>query len=256
MVSQETSSEGSWDLEAVFEVDDYLYFYGDRLTDQRSDAEVDGLVQLLDLAAPMRILDLACGFGRHANRLAALGHLVVGIDYMPGFLEIARAHGQRMGVEVDYRQGDMRSLNICADFDRVLILFTTFGYFSDEENARVLANASRALKPGGLLGLDMLNRDMALKNLVPAQVDEKEGNLMINRMSFDPVSGRWINRRIVIRDGVRRDKPFSIRLYNLSEIRQLLAEAGLELETVCADWRGQALSPDSRAMAIVARKLG
>lgn len=255
-MSRETSSEGSWDLEAVFEVDDYLYFYGDRLTEQRSDAEVDGLVQLLDLKASMRILDLACGFGRHANRLAALGHSVVGIDYMPGFLEIARLHGQRMGVEVDYRQGDMRSLNMRAEFDRVLILFTTFGYFSDEENARVLANASRALKPGGLLGLDMLNRDMALKNLVPAQVDEKEGNLMINRMSFDPVSGRWINRRIVIRDGVRRDKPFSIRLYNLSEIRHLLAEAGLELETVCADWRGQALSTDSRAMAIVACKLG
>jgi SAM-dependent methyltransferase len=245
----------AFDLEAVFEVDDYLYFYAETLTEERSEAEVAGLVQVLDLSAPMRILDLACGFGRHANRLAALGHSVVGIDYMPGFLEIARAEAQRMGVLVDYRQGDMRTLDIRDEFDRVLILFTTFGYFSDEENASVLANASRALMPGGLLGVDLPNRDMALKTLVPAQVEEKEGNLMINRMSFDPVSGRFMNRRIVIRDGARRDKPFSIRLYNLAEIGQLLAEAGLELQEVYASWKGQPLSSDSPGMAVVARKL-
>lgn len=253
-MTHKTASAESWDLEAVFEAEDYIYFYAESLTDERSDAEVTGLVQLLGLDAPMRILDLACGFGRHANRLAALGHSVVGIDYTPGFLELARSDAQRMGVEVDYRHGDMRTLDLRGEFDRVLILFTSFGYFSDQMNATVLANASRALKPGGLLGLDLPNRDMTLKTLVPAMVDEKEGNLMINRSLFDLASGRWFNDRIVIRDGVRRDKPFSIRLYNLSEIRQLLTDVGLELQAVYADWRGQSLSPESRGMAIVARK--
>jgi SAM-dependent methyltransferase len=255
-MSEETPPEAIFDLEAVFAVDDYMYFYGDWLTDERSSAEVDGLVKLLALDAPMRVLDLACGFGRHANRLAALGHSVVGIDYTPGFLEIARADAQRMGVDVDYRQGDMRTLDLQDEFDRVLILFTTFGYFSDEENAAVLANAARALKPGGLLGFDLPNRDMTLKTLVPASVEEKEGNLMINRSSFDPLTGRWINRRIVIRDGVRRDKPFFIRLYNYSEIRQLLEAAGLEVQTVCANWREEPFTPESRGMVIVARKAG
>lgn len=245
-----------FDLETVFEVDDYLYFYGDWLTDERSDAEVAGLVNLLALDAPQRILDLACGFGRHANRLAALGHSVVGIDYIPGFLELARAGAQRLGVAVDYRQGDMRTLDLCAEFDRVIILFTAFGYFDDEENATVLANVARALKPGGLLGLDLPNRDVAVKTLVPAFVEEKEGNLLINRFSFDPIAGRSINRRIVIRDGVRRDKPFSIRLYSYAEIRQLLAAAGLEVQTVHANWRGEPFTAESHGMAVVARKDG
>ena len=244
-----------FDLETVFEVDDYVYFYSESLTDERTDAEVAGLVQMLELDAPQRILDLGCGFGRHANRLAALGHSVVGVDYMPGFLDMARATAQAMGVAVDYRQGDMRDLQAENEFDRVLILFTAFGYFSDEENARVLANVSRALKPGGLLGFDLPNRDMTLKNLVPAIVVEKEGNLMINRNSFDMVAGRWDNQRIVIRDGVRRDKPFSIRLYNAGEIRQLLAAAGLEVIKLCAGWRGQPLTAESGGMAVVARKV-
>lgn len=245
-----------FDLETVFEVDDYVYFYREWLTDERTDAEVAGLVQTLDLGSPLRILDLACGYGRHANRLAALGHSVVGIDYMAGFLALARTSAQALGVAVDFRQGDMRDLQAESEFDRVLILFTAFGYFSDEENARVLANASRALRPGGLLGLDAPNRDMALKTLAPAVVVEKEGNLLIDRNSFDTATGHLTNRRIVIRDGIRRDKPFSIRLYNPGEMRHLLAAAGLEVRGMYSGWSGEPLSSESRRMAIVARKPG
>jgi len=95
---------------------------------------------------------------------------------------------------------------------------------------------------------------MTLKTLVPAIVVEKEVNLMINRNSFDMDAGRWINQRIVIRDGVRRDKPFSIRLYNPCEIRQLLAAAGLKAVKMCAGWNGQSLPAESRGMVVVARK--
>jgi len=59
-----------------------MFVYRDDLTDERSDAEVAALVNLLELDSPMKILDLACGFGRHANRLAALGHSVTGVDLM------------------------------------------------------------------------------------------------------------------------------------------------------------------------------
>ncbi len=61
---------GDFDFDAVFEVDDYMYFYSDMLLPENTDRQIDGLVQLLEMQAPMKILDLACGFGRHANRLA------------------------------------------------------------------------------------------------------------------------------------------------------------------------------------------
>jgi SAM-dependent methyltransferase len=252
-MTQNTPPKAPFDLDAVFEVDDYMYVYRDDLTDERSDAEVASWARWLELDSPMRILDLACGFGRHANRLAALGHSVTGVDLQPGFLEIARKEAERMGVKVEYRQGDMRQIDFVEEFDRVVLLFTSFGYFEDDENIQVMKNMARALKPGGLLGFDIPNRDVVVKDLPSCHVIDKDGNLIINRLSFDALTGRFHNRRIVIRDGIRKDKPHSIRLYNATEIRNLLNRAGLE---VCKIWGydGQPLSASSQGMVIVARK--
>ena len=116
-------------------------------------------------------------------------------------------HIQRK-VDVQYQQGDMRSITFEDEFDRVMLLFTAFGYFTDEENLQVLINARKALKPGGMLIFDTLNRDAFLKEMRPYFVVEKEGNLMIDRMSFDSLQGRLYNKRIVFRDGIRKDKPY------------------------------------------------
>jgi SAM-dependent methyltransferase len=242
-----------FDLNAVFEVEDYLFIYQDELTGERSQAEVARVVRLLELYSPMKILDLACGFGRHANRLAALGHSVTGLDYTPGFLEIARQAAAEMRVQVDYRQGDMRQLDYQAEFDCVLLLFTSFGYFEDHENEQVLKNLARALKPGGRLMFDIPNRDAMLKNFCPSYVTDKDGDLLIDRLSFDVLTGRFHNRRIVIRDGVRKDKPFSIRLYNATEIRDLLERAGLVDGRMLGE-DDQPVSGHSRRMVVIARK--
>jgi SAM-dependent methyltransferase len=246
--------EVAFDYDAVFEVDDYMYFYSEFLDDERSQSEVDALVELLALEQPQRILDLACGFGRHANLLAARGHQVVGVDLYAGYLEIARKNALEWGVQVDYRQADMRHLDLEEEFDLVLMVFTVFGYFTDKVNLRVLENAARALKPGGRLVFDSPNRDVVLKDFRPHHVTEKEGNLMIDRNHFDSITGRLYNRRIVIRDGVRRDKPFFVRLYNPSEILELLNKVGLGLETLLGGYDGQPVSPDSRRMVVVAKK--
>ena len=135
----------------------------------------------------------------------------------------------------------------------MLLLFSSFGYFEDGENEQVVENMARALKPGGYLMFDIPNRDVILKDLPPADVIEKEGDLLINRFSFDVLTGRFHNRRIIIRDGIRKDKPFSIRLYNATEVCHLLDRAGL------ADYKllgedDQSISANSRRMVIIARK--
>ncbi len=252
-MSEKMSASALFDLDAVFEVDDYLFTYQDDLSDERSDAEVTSIVKLLELDSPMKILDLACGFGRHTNRLAALGHSVTGLDYMAGFLTLAREKAAEMGVQVVYRQGDMRAISFHEVFDRVLLLFTSFGYCEDDEKARVLKNMVTALKPGGSLMLDIPNRDTVLKDLPPADVIEKGGDLLINRFSFDALTGRFHNRRIVIRNGIRKDKPFSIRLYNATELCNLLKGAGLvDHRLLGADY--QPLSATSRRIVVIAKK--
>ncbi len=240
-----------FDLENVFEVEDYLYFYQDNLIGDILDHQIEVLRAYLHLDQPMKILDLACGFGRHANHLAALGHSVVGIDYTPGFLEIAKKAADTAGVRVEYVQGDMRTIKYKNEFDRVLLLFTSFGYFSEESNSLVIQNIAESLRPDGLLCMDILNRPV---DLPPCKVIEKEGNLMIDRYSFEPLTSRLHNSQIIIRDGIRKDKPYSIRIYNLPEIENLLTLAGLRLEKTYADWDGNPLTADSRRMIIVAQK--
>jgi SAM-dependent methyltransferase len=243
-----------FDFAAVFDVDDYVYFYSENLTDERTETEVSALVRLLGLDSPKKILDLACGFGRHTNRLAALGHEMTGVDLTPGFLEIARLDAFQREVEVQYQQGDMRTITFEEEFDCVMLLFSAFGYFSDADNLKVMINIMKALKPGGWFIFDTLNRDVLLKEMRSYFVVEKEGNLMIDRSSFDCINGRLYNKRIVIRDGVRKDKPLFTRLYNANEIKALLTQAGLELEHIYGGWEAKEFSSESHRMVVIARK--
>jgi len=247
-------SHPQFNYDAVFEVDDHIYFYGDSLTDERSDAEVAGLVQIAKLDTPLKILDVPCGFGRHTNRLATLGHHMTGVDLYPGFLELGRRDAEARGLQVDYRQGDMRSLGFEAEFERVMMLFTSFGYFEDDDNFRVLQNIARALTPDGLFILDVPNRDMATKTLSQAHVTEKNGDLMIDRVSFDTFTGRMYNRRIVIRNGVRKEKPFFVRLFNPTELRDWLIRAGMDIEQIYSGYDVSPLSEDSRRLIVVAKR--
>ena len=110
----------AFDTEGLFD-DDYLYFYATRDPGRElSDAETELIWRLLELEPGMAVLDLACGHGRIANRLAARGAAVTGLDVTPRFLELAREDAATRGVEVEYVQGDMRSLPWTERFDRVV----------------------------------------------------------------------------------------------------------------------------------------
>jgi SAM-dependent methyltransferase len=246
--------EPLFDYEEVFDVDDYLYFHADSLSPERTMTEVDFLVRELELQQTHDILDLACGFGRHTNALATLGYSVTGIDLMPGFLEIAQREAREKQLSVTYLQSDMRRIDFSDKFDRVLLFFTSFGYFEDDENLLVLENVARALKLGGLLVFDTHNRDVFLSRMQPYYLTEIGDDVMIDRVSFDSRTGRMYNRRIVIRDGVRKDKSFFVRMYNPNEISDLIKEAGLEVYKLFGGFDSQPLSSESRRLVIIARK--
>jgi ubiquinone/menaquinone biosynthesis C-methylase UbiE len=231
-----------------------LYFYQDGLTEERTQKEVDLLVRELKLGKPMTILDLACGHGRHANRLAALGHNVTGVDITKGFLKIAKRDAKAKGVRVKYIHHDMRKIKFKNEFDRVILMYTAFGYFGNKENFLVLKNVSRALKPNGMFSLDILNVDSLQKRFLPFIVSEKGKDLMIDRNTYDKTTGRFYNKRIVIRNGIRKDKPFFIRLYNRKEMSCLLKKAGFKSSRFFGDWDSKPLTSDSRRMMVIAQK--
>ena len=101
------------------------------------------------------VLDLGCGTGNHALRLARRGYAVTGVDLSPDMLRLARAKGVDAGVGVEWREGDVRSVDAGGPFDAALLMFAVLGY--QHRNEDVLAtfrNIRRHLRPGGLLAFD------------------------------------------------------------------------------------------------------
>lgn len=244
-----------FDFDAVFRADDYLYFYGDSLKDEYTEQEVGFLVRELSLQKRMSILDLACGHGRHANRLAARGFAVTGLDRSREFLAIAAEDAQQRHVGVRYLCMDARNYTVVKEYDRVIHLFSSFGYFPDTENELVIRNIAACLKNGGMLCLDILNRDTAVKYIPAFGVREKNGDLLIDRNRFDPLTGRLYNNRIIVRNGQRRDTSFFLRLYNATEITALLERRGLVVKKISGNWDGEPFDGDSKRMIVIAEKI-
>jgi len=213
-----------FDFEATFG-DDYLYFYGNQLTDERNDRETDEIVALLGLQAGDAVLDAPCGHGRISNRLTERGMHVVGVDASTPFLQVA----QQAGPKVDYRLGDLRELPVDGPFDAVISWFTSFGYFDDDGNRQVLAEYRRVLRRGGRLLLETQNHDEFVRRFTPAPFShtvQVNDDLMIDTTEFDCLTGRIEADRVLVRDGNVRRSHFSVRLPTIPELRVWLADAG------------------------------
>ena len=205
---------------------DYLDFYAPLLTDERTNAEVDTIWSLLGLVPGTAVLDLACGHGRIANRLAQRGARVTGLDATSMFLDIARVDAERLGVDVDYVLGDMRDLPWTERFDVVVSWFTSYGYFDDDQNRLVLNEVRRCLRRDGRLILDLNHRDGLLPVWRPTDVVHRPDGIMIDEREFDPLTGRNNTTRTVVRDGSVRRFTFFTRLFSFTELRTWLLDAG------------------------------
>lgn len=215
-----------FDIEEVFD-DDYLYFYAPLLTAERTRLETDTLSTLLALEPGDHVLDIGCGHGRIANALARRGYSVTGLDRTPAFLSLARAESARAELGVDYVQGDMRDLPWRETFDAAYIWFTTFGYLDDAANQTVLASAAKALKPGGRLVIEQMNRhQLALRGVPHWNVVEVGDDMLIDKVDYDPMTDIAHTARTIVRDGLVKRASFAIRLYSPREFDECLRRAG------------------------------
>ena len=140
-----------------------------------SEAEklLDGLIEWLQPPLGARILDLACGKGRHSVYLNEKGFEVSGVDLSPENIQHCL---QYENSRLSFFVHDMRHLFRVNDFDFVFNLFTSFGYFdTDAEHQLAIRNASLALKPSGRIVIDFLNIHHVSKHLAEHSRIEREG---------------------------------------------------------------------------------
>jgi SAM-dependent methyltransferase len=105
------------------------------------------------------ILDLACGTGSHVIELAKLGYCCTGQDTSPEMLEMAKKKAEDGNLEIDFVKGDMCAYGLERQFDAVLGLYAFTSLVSDEAFRSGLTSAGKAVRPGGLFYLNLLNAD-------------------------------------------------------------------------------------------------
>jgi SAM-dependent methyltransferase len=216
---------------------------------------VGDLLALADLAFGS-VLDLACGPGRFSVPLAQRGFLVTGVDSTGFLLDKARAFAASVPVHVEWVQEDMRNFVRPGAFDLAINLFTSFGYFdSPRENQSVLENVAASLKPGGVLVLDVMGKEIVASIFQPTRSREipGEGILVYRCLGIEDwsrIENEWL---LISGRGVRT---FRLRhwLYAGAELRDLLLSSGFSAVELKGSFKGAAYGPGAERLIAVARK--
>jgi SAM-dependent methyltransferase len=218
---------------------EYLELYPHR--DEAEARDVVALVRrTIGSSHPGRILDLACGSGRHARVLREWGW-TVGFDLSSTLLGLAREESP----DAPYVRGDMRRLPFADGvFGVVVNLFTSFGYFdADADHLAVLREVARVTRRHGTFVLDFLNEAQVRATLVPADrrvVDHKT----VRQRRWITSDGRYVLKSISADHGghtyVER-----VRLYTPAELHTLITAAGFTVTHEFGDYEGGVRTDDS-----------
>jgi len=213
------------------------------------------LLELLD-REPDHILDLGSGPGRHALSLAAQGYPVTAVDTSA---ELLRELRQRRGqLPIEIVQADMREFVREQAFDLIMVMWTSFGYFSEEaDHARVLDNICASLKPGGRLVLDLVGLEYLCRNLQPVHLTEyDDGRILVERPDLTDDLTRLENDWYLIEGDRVHRAHFSHRVWSAGEIRALLGRCGFAPITLYGSYAGDEYDLDSERLIVVAGKEG
>ncbi len=214
----------------------------------------------------MTILDLACGFGRHAIGLAKLGHTVYALDSSEEQLSIARSNAASLK-NITFIKGDMRNLLYAEKFDLVICMYSSLGYFDDNDNQKVISEMYKVLKPGGKLLLDVVNAEALIADIVSegSFVDTKtvirrkksstDGLQIIDTDVYHPG-----NRLIYFNRHVFKNKKkisvfdYYMRHYTRKEYEHLLKKNNFITVRSWGDYDGSTWTPQSWRTIVLAKK--
>jgi SAM-dependent methyltransferase len=213
------------------------------------------IFEVLDLQPGDRVLDLACGSGVHALRLARRGLTVVGVDIASSLIAYCRQQAAAAGLSTArFEQGDLRKLSYDREFDAVLLLSGSFGFFDDKTNRDVLARMARALRspeaypervegpvegrPGGRILIDVSDPTTMVVRPPRRSWSHYGGGYGLRTTWWEPETCTYVSEFMFIDDAGMLNttaEPERIRVYSLPEWRTMFAGAGLAMTHALAD---------------------
>jgi len=191
-------------------------------------AEVDGFLGLTTPSPGARVLDMACGPGRHSLELARRGYRVTGVDRTARYLEQLSTAARVEELEVEVVRRDMRDFRRPRSFDAALMWFTSLGYFEDpEDHHRVLLNLHDSLVPGGRLAVDVLGKEIVARGIIERWWQWIDPEQLLLEEREVTRSWTWLHTRwTLLRGGERTHWTMAQRLWSASELVAALRRAG------------------------------
>ena len=243
----------TWD---AFFSDFYLRAYAEDERQSQAGAQAVAAARLAKCPADGGLLDVPCGFGRHAEPLARSGYRVVGVDRSEPLLAEAK---RRAGAEQwpKLHHADYRELPFADEsFDAALNLFTSLGYLGDEEDVKVLGEIRRVLRPGARLVIETMHRDLLVRRFRERDWQLLgEGRLLLEQRTFDPTSGvAQTTQTLLESTGERDSHSFSVRVYTATELVAMLMRAGFQDAKCYGTLDGAPLDTDTRLVILASTR--
>jgi SAM-dependent methyltransferase len=220
-------------------------------------AQVDFLIEVMELTGTERILDLACGYGRHALEFARRGYSVTGVDITPEFIEDARQTASSEGLDASFICSDLRDVSFNAEFDVVLNLADgAIGYLeNDEENLKIFDLIAGALKPGGKHLMDVCNAAHAISFFPKKWWEIGEKAVSFPEFQWEPETKRMLYGGFTIYFGEIARKPectdpTTTRLYTIDELSRILGDRNMRVIKSFGDYDA-AVPDDDRHMQLL-----
>lgn len=211
--------------------------------------QVDFIIKTLNLTGKERILDLACGYGRHSLSFARRGYPVVGIDLTRDYIDDAIKTSKSESLSAEFIHADIRDIQFEDKFDVVLNLADgAIGYLeNDEENLKIFDVVARALKHGGKHFMDICNAEHAEHFFPKMNWEAGEKALALSKFEWDKENRRMLFGGWDIPYGLPAQKPNitmgdPTRLYSVAELNSIFGERQMKIMHTFSNYYGKEAS--------------
>lgn len=229
-----------------------------------TEKEVEFIINALELCGKERVLDLACGFGRHSLLLARKGFDVTGVDITEAYISDARQTAHELGIKVNFIVSNIIELDYCNEFDVVLNLADgAIGYFKEESsNLKVFDIISKSLKSGGKSVMDIFNVAHAQKSFPKKSWHIGEHSLGITQYAWNEELKRiqYAEKNLPYNNVL--NKPFihmrlasSIRAYNELELKEIIEKRDMKITSTYSNYTFSQPTTDCERIIIISNKV-
>ena len=227
----------------------------EKIPEGRTEAQVDFIEKICHLKKGAKILDLGCGWGRHSIELAKRDYEVVELEINPSYIEEAERRADSAGVKVQFLKKDMRRIIFKEEFDTIILLWNSFGYFSDKENEELIKSIYKALKKEGYFVLEIINRDWLLRHFTPKNWQKLNDIYILEDRKFVLDESRVKGKITYIQGEKRMKRTTNFRFYSYHEIRAILKSTGFRKIQGYGLLEESIIELDTHLMEIIGRKL-